>query len=118
MEVLTKNATRLALKGGKPAISEPLRRFNTIGHEEAVAASEAVMTKPLSGYLGGEKHGGYYVERLEEAWADMFSVKHAIACNSATSGILIACMAVDVKGRTVRTTPYTMSGTVAPATLL
>src|SRR5215475_11660195 len=116
--MLIKAASKLAVHGGKPAITEPLRCFNTIGYDEAQVASEAVMTKPLSGYLGGERKGGYYVERLEEAWADMFGVKHAIACNSATSGILIACMAIGVKGKTVRTTPYTMSGTVAPAALL
>src|SRR5262245_34033691 len=116
MEVLIKS--KLALEGGKPAVTEPLRRFNTIGYEEAEAAAFAVTSGPLSGYLGGERHSGYHVERLEKIWAEMFGVKHAVACNSATSGILIACMAIGIKGRIVRTTPYTMSGTVAPAALL
>src|SRR5262250_2899322 len=113
MHILTQS--KLALQGGKPAVTEPLRRFNMIGYDEALAASEAVMKGPLSGYLGGERHGGYHVERLEKTWAEMFGVRHAVACNSATSGILIACMAIGVQGKTIRTTPYTMSGTVAPA---
>src|SRR5258708_28565936 len=112
MEATTQGTTRLALLGGEPAVTEPLHRFNTIGYDEAEAAAQAVMGGPLSGYLGGEKRGGYHVERLEATWAEMFGVKHAVACNSATSGILIACMAIGVRsGRTVRTTPYTMSGT-------
>src|SRR5215470_13219657 len=118
MEILARTSSRLALHGGKPAVTEPLRRFNTIGYGEALAASEAVMKGPLSGYLGGEKRGGFFVEKLEKTWAEMFGVKHAIASNSATSGILMACMAIGVLGKTIRTTPYTMSGSVAPAKLL
>lgn len=94
---------------------DPLKE---IGKEEADAAFKATLYGPLSGYLGGQRHGGGRVEKLEKEWAGKFGVKYAISCNSATSGILIACMAIGVKGRTVRTTPYTMSGTAAPAALL
>lgn len=108
-----------ALKGGKPAIVEPLKPFKAVGMEDANAAWLAVMSRPLSGYLGGERQGGYYVERLERAWEEKFQVKHAVACNSATSGILIACMAAGIgRGTVVKTTPYTMSGTIAPADIL
>ncbi len=113
-----RQASRLVIHGGTPAVTEPVAKFNTIGQEEADAAHGAVLGGPLSGYLGGERRGGYHVERLEAEWEDMFHVRHAIACNSATSGILIACMAAEVEGKTVRTTPYTMSGTIAPAKLL
>lgn len=43
----------------------------------------------LSGYLAGIHKPGHAVARLEEAWADK-KVKHAIAFNSATSGLLAA----------------------------
>lgn len=113
--------SRLAIDGGNPAIPESLPRFNTIGKEEAQAAYDATLKGPLSGYLGGERRGGYHVERLERAWEEMFEVRHAVACNSATSGLLMACMAsggADWSGTEITTTPYTMSGTIAPATLL
>lgn len=74
---------------------------------------------PLSGYLGGKTHGGVYIQRFEELWAQKFDSSHAIACNSATSGLLAACMAIGLgSGDEVITTPYTMSGTIAPAVLL
>lgn len=38
--------------------------------------------------------GGREVRALEEEWAQKFGVRHAIACNSATSGLFIACGAV------------------------
>lgn len=112
-------STQLAIEGGKPAITEPLPRFNTIGGGEERISVLAALGMPLSGYLGGERVGGYWVERLERKWEEMFEVKHAVACNSATSGILMACMVANVNRKTyVRTTPYTMSGTVAPARIL
>lgn len=63
---------RLAIDGGNPAIPESLPIFNTIGYAESDAAFGAVRKGPLSGYLGGEKSGGYYVERLERAWEEKF----------------------------------------------
>lgn len=114
--ILTK--TRLAIDGGKPAVEGPLARFDTIGNKEALFASHA-LTKPLSGYLGGERHGGYWVERLEKEWTEVFGVKHAIACNSATSGLLLACMAVHVGPEIpVVVSPYTMSATAAAPAFL
>ena len=39
-------------------------------------------------HLAGKERGGPCVRALEEAWQEAFEVKHAIACNSATSGLL------------------------------
>lgn len=104
----------LAIDGGKPAVTEPLRKYNTIGEAEIAAAVDAMRSGPLSGYLGGVNKGGYYVEKLEEEFAGILGVKYAVACNSATSGLLMACLACNVgTNAPVQTTPYTMSATAA-----
>ncbi len=110
---------KLARDGGKPAVTGELKPYCTIGREEAEAAYEATLTGPLSGYLGGQRTGGYHVERLERAWEEAFNVKHAVSCNSATSGLLLSCLAAGVDGSsTVVTTPFTMSATAAAPAFL
>lgn len=105
----------LAINGGEPAIKS-LRPFNTIGEKEIAAAVSAMRSGPLSGYLGGQRHGGFHVEALERWFCNKFCVKHAVAVNSATSGLLIAFMTA--RSDTYITSPYTMSGTIAPAAVL
>lgn len=79
----------------------------------------ASMNRPFSGYLGGIHKGGYWVERLAEEWRMAFGVNHAMPCNSATSGLLAACMAVGIEqGDEVWCPVYTMSATAACATVL
>jgi len=91
-----------------------LEPYNSISKTESLIAEAAVQYGPLSGYLGGESKGGYYVEKLEADWCETFGCKHAIAVNSATSGLLAACVAADIRqGDRVITTPYTMSATAA-----
>lgn len=95
-----------------------LKPFNTIGMREQ-SFVEAALRMPLSGYIGGNPKGGRWVEQLTEEWKSAFGVKFAIPCNSATSGLLAACMAVGVRpGDTVWTTPYSMSATAACAKVL
>lgn len=108
--------TTLAINGGKPNVTAPLPRFSTIGQAEIEAAELVLHGGTLSGFLGGETRGGYWVRRLEDKWAQTFGVKHAVACNSATSGLLAACVAVGTpKYSSVATTPFTMSATAACA---
>ena len=96
----------------------PLPKFSTIGTAEKSNLSKA-MRKPLSGYLGGEVRGGYWVERLSDEWCGTFDCKYAIPCNSATSGLLAACMAVPIRqGDLVWITAYSMSATAACARVL
>jgi dTDP-4-amino-4,6-dideoxygalactose transaminase len=109
----------LALFGGAPVISGPLKRFSTIGQEEADAAAAVCDKYPLSGFLGGSEYGGHWVTSLEARWQQIFKVKHAIACNSATSGLFAACVATKVNSEShVLTTPFTMSATAAAPALL
>lgn len=93
-------------------------RYNTIGKLERVAAM-AAMDEPLSGYLGGQDRGGLWVRSLEEKWAECFKVPHAVACNSATSGILAACAAIDLSdGDDFAVSTLTMSATAAAPMIL
>ena len=95
-----------------------LPRFNTIGLAEKVAVNNALL-QPLSGYLGGINKAGYWVSRLQDKWKEAFHCQYAVACNSATSGLLAACMAIDVgPGDVVWTTGYSMSATAACAKVL
>src|SRR3990172_343151 len=92
--------------------------FSTIGFAERHNLYKA-MHKPLSGYLGGKVSAGYWCERLAEEWQAAFNVKYAIPCNSATSGLLAACMAAGIgPGDIVWTTATSMSATAACAKVL
>ena len=69
---------------------------------------------PLSGYLAGRPRGGEYVVALENEWSETFRVKHSIAVNSATSGLLAAAFAADLKHLDTFICPaMTMSATAA-----
>lgn len=92
--------------------------YFTIDLDERMNVHKALKS-PLSGYLGGIDKAGYYVTRLQDKWREAFGVKHAIACNSATSGLLAACMAIGIgPGDEVWTTAYSMSATAACAKVL
>lgn len=96
-----------------------MKPFNSIGQAEADIAHYTVMNKPLSGYVATSAHGGEDVHRLEYQWAKTFKVEHAVACNSGTSGLLAACMAIGIEvGDEVIVSPYTMSATAAAPKLL
>jgi perosamine synthetase len=88
---------KLAIKGGTPVRSTLFPAQNSIGPEEKAAAMRVMDTGILTGYQGNWSsnfYGGVEIRALEEEWAAKFRVKHAIACNSATSGLFIACGAV------------------------
>ena len=108
--------SRLAFLGGDPVISRPLVPFNRIGDEEARAVADVVRNGKLSGFVGApgpQFDGGDMVRALEVAWRERFGVEHAVAMNSATSGLYAAVGAVGVgSGDEVIVPPYTMSATV------
>jgi perosamine synthetase len=95
----------------------PIKPFNTIGFDEHAGVARLLLdgpSLPLSGYLAGKERGGFCVRHLEERWCDTFGVKHAIACNSATSGLLAAAFAVGLgPGDTFVCPAMTMSATAA-----
>jgi len=72
----------------------PIAPYNSITKVEIAAAIAAMDDGPLSGYLAGQERGGKMVRALEDAWQETFNVRHAIACNSNTSGLMAAAFAV------------------------
>ena len=99
-------------------VKEPIMPFQTIEIDE-LRAVEYAMHFPLSGYLAGKERGGDRVLELENLWCETFGVKHAIACNSNTSGMLAACAALDVGPRSTVGVPcFTMSATAAAPAFL
>lgn len=106
---------QLALLGGPQAITSAFKPFNTIGEEELAAATEVIRSGVLSAYIGapGEAFmGGPRVRAFEAASATYFGVKHAIAVNSWTSGLIAAVGAIGLEpGDEVITTPWTMVAT-------
>lgn len=107
-----KNST-LALLGGEPLRPGGQPPYNTIGEAEKAAVMRVLDDGELSGFVatpGDLFWGGKQVRALEEAFRQRFGVKHAIAVNSATSGLHCAVSAMGVgPGDEVIVTPYTMS---------
>ena len=97
---------------------ERLPVFSTIGRNEQVNVAHA-LKRPLSGYIGGRSQAGYWCTRLADEWSETFGCKYAIPCNSATSGLLAACMAADIgEGDEVWVSDYTMSASATCALML
>ncbi|MGB0744294.1 MAG: DegT/DnrJ/EryC1/StrS family aminotransferase [Opitutales bacterium] len=102
----------LAINGGTPVRTKPFPAYVTVGEEEKVALSRVIDSGCLSKYLGAwhpQFMGGVEVRTLEEEWAEHFGAKHAIAVNSATSGLYCAVGAAGLEpGDEVIVSPYTM----------
>ncbi len=91
--------------------------------EEMIERVSQVMREGiLSGYSASDperRSGGFYVQELERKWAEVHKVKHAIAVNSATSGLITALRALEIgSGDEVITTPFTFSATWASIKLV
>jgi len=83
-----------------------------IGKEELKAVQRVIKSGNLSGYKGSLSgfNGGPEIQALEKEWAEYFHVKHAVACNSATSGLWMACQAIGLKaGDEVIVSPWSMT---------
>jgi len=109
------SADTLALFGGTPAIPAPLAPFKSIGEDEVEAATAVIRTGVLSAYIGAPGEGfmgGVHVKAFEAKAAAYFGVKHAIAVNSWTSGLIAAVGAIGIEpGDEIITTPWTMAAT-------
>src|SRR4051812_291042 len=110
----------LAIHGGAPAVSRPLKPFSGIGARERDAVLKFFdRGTPLSGFHGSAQptfFGGPEVRAFEAAWCKRFGVTHAVSVNSATSALIAAMGAIGIgPGDEVITSPYTMTATaVAP----
>jgi perosamine synthetase len=88
----------LAYRGGKPIITTPIKIRDSLSYSAKAGTIEFLSHArghDLSGYLAGAERGGGAVQRLETIWAQTYGVSHTIACNSATSGILAAFIALE-----------------------
>lgn len=105
----------LALHGGDPVISAPLAAFKSIGEDEVAVVSDVIRGGVLSAYIGAPGPGfmgGTKVREFEQQAAEYFGVKHAVAVNSWTSGLIAAVGAIGLEpGDEVITTPWTMAAT-------
>src|SRR3989304_5346690 len=111
--------SKLALLGGGKVRNIKFPAYKVIGHEEEKAVARVFESGIFSRFLGcwhEDFYGGPEVLALEKEWAEYFNVKHAIAVNSATSGIYCAVGATGVgPGDEVIVSPYTMSASaIAP----
>lgn len=105
--------SKLAINGGPSIRTTPFPSQNTMDENEISAVIDIMGKGRLSGYRanwGKEFWGGPAIQKLEEEWKAKFNVRHAIPCNSATSGLQIACGAIGIQpGDEVIVTPYSMS---------
>lgn len=106
---------KLALLGGPKVIARSFRRYNSIGAEEAAAATAVVQTGVLSQFLGEwdpDFYGGPKVQEFEQACREYFGVRHAVTVNSLTSGLTTILGALGIEpGDEVIVSPWTMAAT-------
>ncbi len=108
---------KLALLGGQKTRTKPFPKHPVLGETEKKNVLEVLGTGVLSGFVAkaGENFlGGPKVKELERLFKDYFSVKHAVAVNSATAGLHAALAACDLEpGDEVIVPPYTMSASAS-----
>ncbi len=105
----------LAILGGEKTITHAFQPYNTIGKEEKKAVMEVLDSGVLSQYLGAwheDFYGGPKVRQFEQCCESFWEVKHAIAVNSLTSGLIAAVGALEISpGDEVIVSPWTMCAT-------
>lgn len=108
---------KLALLGGTPVRKKKYPLHVTTGEEEKREVLKVLKNGILSAYEGANTEyflGGEEVKTLEKTFEKRFKVKHAIAVNSAASGLATAVGAAGLgPGDEVIVTPWTMTATAA-----
>lgn len=107
-----------ALLGGDPlARRDHFRHDTDIGEEERALVLEVLDSGLLSNFLarsGPRHYGGPMVRRLEQDFARLLGVRHAVSFNSATSALHAAVAASGAgPGDEVVTSPFTMSASAS-----
>ena len=108
-------ADTLAFNGGTPQITAPFPPYRSLGEEEIEAANRVLRSGVLSAFIGAAGpgfYGGPEVQALEREAAERFGVRHVVAVNSWTSGLVAAVGAAGIApGDEVIVTPWTMVAT-------
>ena len=89
----------LAFIGGSPKLPSPLEEYKSIGEDEINAVNEVMKSGNLSGFYGSWEEGflgGKNIQEFENAWSNLFGIKHSISVNSNTSGLYAAMGAIGV----------------------
>jgi len=104
---------KLAINGGEKLTEKYFPSQNTISQKEKDAVLKVMDKGRLSGYRANncpEFNGGPSVQKLEKEFEKKFNAKHAIAVNSATSGLHVACGAAELRLHDeVIVTPFSMT---------
>ena len=110
-----KTQDSLAINGGSQAIPHAFPPYRSLGGEEVEAANRVLHSGVLSAFIGAPGpgfHGGPEVQALEREAAERFGVRHVVAVNSWTSGLVAAVGAIGIEpGDEVIVTPWTMVAT-------
>jgi len=105
----------LAIEGGSQVIANPFPPYRSLGEEEIEAANRVLRSGVLSAFIGAAGpgfYGGPEVQALEREAAERFGVRHVVAVNSWTSGLVAAVGAIGIApGDEVIVTPWTMVAT-------
>ncbi|OHC73476.1 MAG: DegT/DnrJ/EryC1/StrS aminotransferase [Rhodospirillales bacterium RIFCSPLOWO2_12_FULL_58_28] len=113
--------SKLALLGGDPVRVKPFPAYNVIGADEIDAVRAVMETGVLSRFLGtwhADFYGGPQVQAFEKEWAATCGVEHAVAVNSATSGLYAAVGAAGVgPGDEVIVPPLSMTASATAAVI-
>lgn len=108
--------SELAIFGGEPVRKKLFPAYKVIGTEEKEAVSRVMDSGILSRYLGcwhDDFYGGQEARAFEKEWAEYFGIKHAVAVNSCTSGLIVAVGAIGISpGDEIIVSPYTMAASV------
>jgi len=118
----------LAINGGTPVLKKSFNSgkglfppVHVVGKEEIAAATRVIRRGPLSGFVGtnGPRFfGGPEVQAFEKEFTKKFKVKYAVSCNSATSALHMAIVALGIgPGDEVIVPPYTMAASVTAVLL-
>ena len=105
----------LAIEGGSQAVPHPFPPYRSLGEEEIEAANRVLRSGVLSAFIGAPGPGflgGPEIQALEREAAELFGVRHVVAVNSWTSGLVAAMGAIGIApGDEVIVTPWTMVAT-------
>jgi perosamine synthetase len=92
-----------------------LKKYNSIGNEEAKAAQKVMQSGNLSEFVAGNSKsffGGKHVLKFEKYLRKFYKVKHAITLNSWTSGLIAIVGSLDIEpGDEIIVTPWSMCAT-------
>jgi perosamine synthetase len=105
----------LAILGGPPVIDHELVNYSSIDASDITVATRVLESGNLSRFVGASGNyflGGKTVLDMESSWSSFFDTKHAISCNSWTSGLWLAIGSLGLEpGSEVIVSSWTMAAT-------